>query len=159
MSCSDGTIVAFTDKIWMMIALVFIGLKPLEKPSDDKRTIVKPVPPNHRGECCCALMYALNRARQRDGGGGGLAFCFRVHKNENFWLRFWLLYYVIVSYAEILRFCKKQIFWSGPYWVLRLNGKKKNFSGRMAKNFLFVKSYMTLLYLLIIGFPCAQLYS
>ncbi len=95
----------------MMIALVFIGLKPLEKPSDHKRTIAKPVPPNHRGECCCALMYALNRARQRDGGGG-LAFCFKVHKNENFWLRFWLLYYVIVSYAEMLRFCKKKI-WSG----------------------------------------------
>jgi hypothetical protein len=34
---------------------------------------------------------------------------------ELFWLRFWILYYFIVSYAQILRFCKK-IFWSGHHW-------------------------------------------
>ncbi len=28
-----------------------------------------------------------------------------------FWLRFWILYYFIVSYAKILRFCKIIIWW------------------------------------------------
>jgi hypothetical protein len=32
---------------------------------------------------------------------------------EFFWLRFWILYYFIVSYAKILRFCKKN-FMIGP---------------------------------------------
>jgi hypothetical protein len=34
---------------------------------------------------------------------------------EFFRLQFWILYYLIVSYSQILRFCKK-IFWSGHYW-------------------------------------------
>jgi hypothetical protein len=29
---------------------------------------------------------------------------------ELFWLRFWILYYFIVSYVQILRFCKKNFF-------------------------------------------------
>jgi hypothetical protein len=33
---------------------------------------------------------------------------FKVHMIENFfWLRFCILYYFIVSYPQILRFCKK----------------------------------------------------
>ncbi len=32
---------------------------------------------------------------------------------EFFWLRFWILYYFIVSYVQILRFCKKN-FLIGP---------------------------------------------
>ena len=32
---------------------------------------------------------------------------------EFFWLRFWILYYYIVGYVQILRFCKKK-FWIGP---------------------------------------------
>jgi hypothetical protein len=34
---------------------------------------------------------------------------------EFFWLRFWILYYFIVSYVKILRFCKKTV-WMGQYW-------------------------------------------
>jgi hypothetical protein len=34
---------------------------------------------------------------------------------EIFWVRFWILYYFIVSYVKILRFCKKT-FWYGQYW-------------------------------------------
>ncbi len=34
---------------------------------------------------------------------------------EFFWLRFWILYFFIVSYAQILRFCKK-FFELGHYW-------------------------------------------
>ncbi len=33
---------------------------------------------------------------------------------EFFWLRIWILYYFIVSYAQILRFCKK-VFLIGPW--------------------------------------------
>ncbi len=29
---------------------------------------------------------------------------------EFFWLRFWILYYFIVIYVKILRFCKKKLF-------------------------------------------------
>ncbi len=34
---------------------------------------------------------------------------------EFFWLRFWILYYFIVSYVKILDFAKKT-FWLGQYW-------------------------------------------
>jgi hypothetical protein len=34
---------------------------------------------------------------------------------EFFWFRIWILYYFIVSYAQILRFCKK-LFWLGHEW-------------------------------------------
>ncbi len=37
----------------------------------------------------------------------------KVHKIENFfWLRIWILYYFIVSCAEILRFVKKNFDWA-----------------------------------------------
>ncbi len=53
---------------------------------------------------------------------------------EFFWLRFWILYYFIVSYVKILRFCKKN-FLIGPVLeevrffrvVLGLRGMKKIF--------------------------------
>jgi len=51
---------------------------------------------------------------------------------EFFWLRFWILYYFIVSYVKILRFCKNN-FLIGPVLeevrffrvVLGLHGMKK----------------------------------
>jgi hypothetical protein len=54
-----------------------------------------------------------------------------------FWLRFLILYYFIISYAKILRFCKKFIFDLTILGevelfrvVLRLSGTKKNFEDR-----------------------------
>ncbi len=78
---------------------------------------------------------------------------------EFFWLRFLILYYFIVSYVKILRFCKKN-FLIGPVLeqvrffrvVLRLRGMEKNFElGK--KNIFFIFLFMNPLYELILVFP------
>jgi hypothetical protein len=63
---------------------------------------------------------------------------------EFFWLRFWILYYFIVSYVKILRFCKKNLL-IGPVLeevrffcvVLGLRGMKKMFELGQKNIFLF----------------------
>ena len=78
---------------------------------------------------------------------------------EFFWLRFWILYYFIVSYVKILRFCKKN-FLIGPVLeevrffrvVLGLRGMKKNFWAR-SKKYFFIFLFMNPLYELILVFP------
>ncbi len=67
---------------------------------------------------------------------------------EFFWLRFWILYYFIVSYVKILRFCKKN-FLIGPVLeevrffrvVLGLCGMKKFFELGQKNIFLFFFIY------------------
>ncbi len=71
---------------------------------------------------------------------------------EFFWLRFWILYYFIVSYVKILRFCKKN-FLIGPvleevrffHVVLGLRGMKKIFELGQKNIFLFF--YLCTLYM------------
>ncbi len=61
---------------------------------------------------------------------------------EFFWLRFWILYYFIVSYVKILRFCKKKLFdlasiGGGTIFPRspRTTRNEKNFWGRSKKYF------------------------
>ncbi len=78
---------------------------------------------------------------------------------EFLWLRFWILYCFIASYAEKWRLCKKK-FLIGPLWgevglfsvVLRLRGMKIVYNLGFQKKFFWI-IYMPPLYLLKIVFP------
>ncbi len=78
---------------------------------------------------------------------------------EFFWLRFWILYYFIVSYVKILRFCKKKLFdWAsiGGGTIFprspRTRRNEKNFWAR-SKKYCFIFLFMNPLYELILVFP------
>ncbi len=76
---------------------------------------------------------------------------------EIFWLRFWILYYFIVSYVKILRFCKTN-FLIGPVLeevrffrvVLGLRGMKKIFE--LGQKFFLIFLFMNPLYELLLVF-------
>ncbi len=74
-----------------------------------------------------------------------------------FWLPFWNLYYFIVSYVKILKFCNKKLFdWAsiggGTIFPRRLRGMK-NFFELGQKIFFFIFLLMNPLYELILVFP------
>ncbi len=77
---------------------------------------------------------------------------------EFFRLRFWILYYFIVSYIKILRFCKKKLFdWAsiGRGMIFprspRTTWNEKKFWAR-SKKYFFIFLFMNPLYELILVF-------
>ncbi len=78
----------------------------LEQPSRDKKTLYGPrsgttSPTNQPRN---SFQSRIHRSRK------GVKASFKGTQDwEFFWLRFWILCYFIVSYAQILRYCKKQL--------------------------------------------------
>ncbi len=105
--------------------------------------------------CLCSV--PTRHATQAGGIGSlesihGLLKC--TQEWEFFWLRFWILYYFIVSYVKILRFCKKN-FLIGPVLeevrFFRVVLGLKNFWAR-SKKYFFIFLFMNPLYELILVF-------